>query len=313
MKTILIIDDSRLIREMVKDTLEPAGYHVIEGGNGKEAIDRACRNHPDLIIIDIVMPQMDGIDATRILSRTPETAGIPIIILTARSSTTDIKAGLEAGAVDYITKPFDGMELLARVDSAVRIKEFADQIKSLKLRFKEIMSTDDLTGLRNAAYFWDYLARAIKTSGKKGRRLSLIIIDLDDFKTVNDSFGHLYGDEVLRESARILQGALGKKGLIARYGGEEFVVVLPNTNSDRALAVAERMRRALGGHEFSRDGKTFCISASCGVAWAAVGPDHGDNESISLFEEADRALYRAKTRGKSMTMIAGPPDGRSSG
>jgi two-component system cell cycle response regulator len=304
MKTILIIDDSRLIREMLKDILEPAGYRLVEAENGKEAIAQGRRHRPDLIIIDIVMPHMDGIDATRILSRTTETAGIPIIILTSRTSTADIKAGLEAGAVDYITKPFDGVELLGRVNSAVKIKEFADQIKSLKLRFKEIMSTDDLTGLRNAAYFWDYLDRTAKKMTKKGGQLSLVIVDLDNFKTVNDSYGHMYGDEVLREAAQILKGAIGNEGLAARYGGEEFVAVLPNTDEDWAFTVAERMRYALGEREFSRDGKTFFLSASCGVATMAIGPHHEPSEPILLFEQADRALYEAKTRGKAMSMIA---------
>ncbi len=313
MKTILIIDDSRLIRQMLRDILEPAGYRIIEAGNGKDAITQACRDHPDLIIIDIAMPHMDGIDATRILTRKPETAGIPIIILTARTSTADIKAALEAGAVDYITKPFDDVGLLARVNSAVKIKEFADQIKSLRLRFKEIMSTDDLTGLRNAAYFWDYLGRVVKKSIKKGELLSLVIVDLDNFKTVNDSFGHVYGDEVLRQAAQILKGALGKKGLIARYGGEEFVAVLPNTDEDQAFVIAERMRRALGEREFSRDGKTFYISTSCGVATMPGRHDPEHNEPIFLFQQADRALYEAKTRGKAMSVIARQPGSESSG
>jgi two-component system cell cycle response regulator len=304
MKTILIIDDSRLIREMLKDVLEPAGYRLVEAENGKQAIAQARGHRPDLIIIDIVMPHMDGIDATRILSRTTETARIPIIILTSRTSTADIKSALEAGAVDYITKPFDGVELLGRVNSALKIKEFADQIRSLKLRFKEIMSTDDLTGLKNAVCFWDYLGRTARKMTKKGGQLSLVIVDLDSFKTVNNSFGHLYGDEVLREAARILKEAIGTEGLVARYGGEEFVAVLPNTDEERAFIVAERMRCALGEHEFSRDGKTFFLSASCGVAATAIGPHHEPNEPILLFERADRALYEAKTSGKAMTVIA---------
>jgi two-component system cell cycle response regulator len=312
MKTILIIDDSRLIREMLKGILEPAGYNLIEAENGKEGIVQARRHRPDLIITDIVMPQMDGINVSRTLTRTPETAGIPIVILTVRASTADIKAGLEAGAVDYITKPFNDMELLARVNSAVKIKEFTDQIKSLKRRFKELTSTDDLTGLKNAAYFWDYLNRVIKKSMKQGGPLSLIIIDLDNFKTVNDSFGHMYGDEVLKQTAQTLRNSLGKKGLIARYGGEEFVVVLTNTDEDRAFIVAEGMRRDLGEREFSRDDKTFSISISCGVATVVFGSHGKGHEPISLFERADRALYAAKTKGKGMSMIAPRLDDESS-
>jgi two-component system cell cycle response regulator len=308
MKTVLIVDDSRLIREMLKDTLGPAGYRCIEAGNGSDGIALARREHPDLIIIDIVMPHMDGINACRILSRTPETAGIPIVILTVRSSTADIKAGLEAGAVDYITKPFDGTELLARVDSAVKIKEFTDQIKTLKLRFKEITSTDDLTGLRNAAYFWDYLKRTVKKSGVQEKPLSLIIVDLDNFKSVNDLFGHLYGDLVLKETAGILQNSLGRKGLIARYGGEEFAVVLPNTDEDRAFAAAERMRQGLREHEFIRDDKSFFISISCGVATMGPQPRDRGDEAVALFERADRALYAAKTKGKGMSVIAPPSE-----
>ncbi len=309
MKTILIIDDSRVIREMVKDVLQPAGYHPIEAQGAKEGIAVARRTRPDLIIIDIVMPGMDGIDACRILNKTSETTGIPVIILTVRASTADIKAGLEAGAVDYITKPFNADELLARVNSAVKIKEFKDQIRSLKLRFKEITSTDDLTGLKNAAYFWDYLSREVRKAGKKNAPLSLVIVDLDNFKTINDSFGHIFGDEVLKEAAHVLKGALGRKGLIARYGGEEFVAVLPGTDEDRAFAVAERMRRALGEREFSREDNTFFISTSCGVATTAHDQQGQTSEPVSLFERADRALYEAKTRGKGMTVVSRPTDG----
>jgi two-component system cell cycle response regulator len=311
MKTILIIDDSRLIREMLKDVLRPAGYRIIEAETGHEGIVTARGSRPDLIIVDIVMPEMDGIEACRVLNKMSETSGIPVIILTVRASTADIKAGLEAGAVDYITKPFNGDELLARVDSAVKIKEFKDQIESLKLRFKEITSTDDLTGLKNAAYFWDYLGREIKKSARKQVPLSLVIIDLDDFKTVNDSFGHIFGDEVLKEVAQTLKGALGKKRMIARYGGEEFVAVLSNTDEDRAFAVTERMRSTLAHREFSRGGKTFVISSSCGVATMT---HHGGDlmeEPVSLFERADRALYEAKMSGKGMTVVARSGSGGS--
>jgi diguanylate cyclase (GGDEF)-like protein len=304
MKTILIIDDSRLIREMLRDILQPAGYRIIDAESGKEGIAIARRSRPDLVIIDIVMPGMDGIDACRILNKGSDTSGIPVIILTVRASTADIKAGLEAGAVDYITKPFNADELLARVNSAFKIKEFKDQITSLKLRFKEITSTDDLTGLRNAAYFWDYLGRKVKKAAKKEAPLSVVIVDLDNFKTINDSFGHIFGDEVLKEAAQILKTALGKKGLIARYGGEEFVAVLPNIGGDRAFAVAEKMRQSLAEREFSREGKTFSISTSCGVATMVHDPRGQTNEPISLFERADRALYEAKTAGKAMTMVA---------
>jgi two-component system cell cycle response regulator len=304
MKTILIADDSKLMREMLSDTLVSRGYRVIEAQNGEEVVRLARAQEPDLIISDIEMPVMDGIEACRMLAKAPSTAVIPVIILTVRSSTADIKAGLEAHAVDYITKPFDADELAGRVASALKIRELKDQVEFLKGRLKKISTTDDLTGLRNASYFWEHLNREVKKSVSKRVPLSLIVIDIDNFKTVNDAFGHPFGDEVLRKAAHLLGAALGKRGLLARYGGEEFVAVLGGAKEDGAFATAERLRKAIGGREFEKDRSPFRLSISCGVA--TMRPDLTDehDDSISLFERADRALYEAKIRGKGITVAA---------
>jgi two-component system cell cycle response regulator len=304
MKTILIADDSKLIREMLTETLVCRGYRVIEAQNGEEVVRLARTKKPDLIISDIEMPVMDGIEACRLLAKTPGTAAIPVIILTVRSSTADIKAGLEAHAVDYLTKPFDPDELAGRVNSALKIRELKDQVEFLKGRLKKISTTDDLTGLRNASYFWEHLNREIKRSASKKISLSLVVIDMDNFKTVNDAFGHPFGDEVLKEAARLLRATLGKRGLLARFGGEEFVAVLGGTKEEGAFAIAERLRKAIAGRGFSKDGTPFRLSISCGVA--TMRPDITDehDDSISLFERADKALYEAKTRGKGITVAA---------
>jgi two-component system cell cycle response regulator len=299
----MIVEDSELTREMVKDTLSTKGYEVVEAHDGLEGIRLAYERNPDLIILDVVMPRMDGISLCNILSQGSETRDIPIIMLTSRTSSMDVKKGLDAGAVDYIKKPFDEIELLARAKSALRVKSYKTQIDFLKSKLNELSTTDELTNLKNAGYFWDYLNREINKIPRLQKPLSLIIIDIDNFKQVNDSFGHLAGDRVLKEIATILTVNLRKYDLLARYGGEEFVVVLIDTDEDGAFKVAEDLRKKIGENTFKEDGKDFHLSASAGVA--SVVPDMPKNSisTISLFERADKALNEAKKNGMGMSVV----------
>lgn len=305
MKRVLIIEDSELTRTMVKETLTSEGYEVMEASNGLGGLKLAFEEKPQLVILDIIMPQMDGIKTCRMLTAGSETKDIPVIMLTSKTSSSDVKEGLEAGAVDYIKKPFDKVELLARVESAIRIKEFKDQIASLRMKLKELVVTDDLTGLKNASFFWDYINREVNKVSRIDNPLSLVILDIDDFKWVNDTFGHMTGDMVIKEVAHILQSNLRRYDLLARYGGEEFVIVLVNTEEDKALTVAENLRKKVQEREFNDDGKKFRLSISCGVASITKNMPKNMIKAISLFERADRALYEAKEKGKGMTVAAG--------
>ncbi len=278
---------------------------VLEASNGLGGLKLAFEEKPQLIILDIIMPQMDGIKTCRMLTAGSETKDMPVIMLTSKTSSSDVKEGLEAGAVDYIKKPFDKVELLARVESAIRIKEFKDQISSLRTKLKELVTTDDLTGLKNASFFWDYINREVNKLLRIDNPLSLVILDIDDFKWVNDTFGHMTGDMVIKEVAQILQSNIRRYDLLARYGGEEFVAVLIDTEEDEAMSVAENLRRKVQEREFNEGGNKFHLSISCGVASITKNMPKYMIKAISLFERADKALYEAKEKGKGMTVAAG--------
>lgn len=304
MKKVLIIEDSELTRTMVRETLTAEGYMILEASNGLGGLKLAFEEKPQLIILDIIMPQMDGIKTCRMLAAGSETRDIPVIMLTSKTSSSDVKEGLEVGAVDYIKKPFDKVELLARIESAIRIKEFKDQIASLRTKLKELITTDDLTGLKNASFFWDYINREVNKLLRIDNPLSLVIMDIDDFKWVNDTFGHLTGDMVIKEVAQILQSNIRRYDLLARYGGEEFVVVLIDTEEDEAISVAENLRRKVQERKFNEGGKKFQLSVSCGVASLTKHMPKEMFKAISLFERADKALYEAKEKGKGMSIAA---------
>lgn len=303
MKKVLIVEDSRLTREMVKDTLIAESFAVVEANDGLEGIRKAYEEIPDLIILDIIMPRMDGVSLCKILTQGSETRDIPIIMLTSRTSSTDVKEGLEAGAVDYIKKPFDSIELIARVRSALRFKSYKVQINSLTAKLNELSITDDLTSLKNAGFFWDYLNREVNKIPRLEKPLSLIIIDIDDFKVVNEKFGHLVGDRILKEIATILTVNLRRYDLLARYGGEEFVVVLIDSDEKEAFRVAEDLRKKVAEKAFEENGEKFPITASFGIA--SLVPEMPKNmlNTISLFERADKALGEAKSKGKGISVI----------
>lgn len=303
MKKVLIVEDTALTREMVKDTLSTENFTVVEAKDGLEGIRIAYEENPNLIILDVVMPRMDGFALCKILSQGSETRDIPIIMLTSKTSPTDVKKGLEAGAVDYIKKPFDKVELLARVESALRVKSYKTQINYLKTKLKELSSTDELTNLKNAGYFWDYLNREVNKIPRLKKPLSLIIIDIDNFKKINDNLGHLAGDRVLKEIATTLTVNLRRYDLLARYGGEEFVVVLIDTDEDEALKVAEDLRKRVGETAFKENGKSFNVSASFGIASLIPEMPKNSMNTISLFERADKALNEAKEKGKGKCVV----------
>ena len=308
MKKILLIDDLELSRGLVGNLLSNNGYEIIEAADGLEGIRKAKEVKPDLIILDVVMPRIDGIETCRMLTSGADTQDIPVIMLTSRTSSSDVKEGMEAGAVDYIKKPFDEVELLARIGSAIKIKDFKEQISILKSRLSEITTTDDLTGLKNAGFFWEYFNREINKFTRIKKPLSIIILDVDDFKTINDTFGHLAGDRVLYTVGDILRRNVRQYDLVARYGGEEFVIVLVDTSEKEAFEIAENVRTAVETHIFEEEKKSFHLSVSAGVATLEENTPGKMHRAIAMFEWADQALYRAKEGGKGMTVTASDSD-----
>lgn len=288
---VLVADDDELVRRIVLRTLERAGFQVIAAADGEEALLLLREVHPDVLLLDIVMPGLDGYEVCRRVRAAGPTAP-PVIFLTSRASTEERVVGLDSGAVDYVVKPFDPLELVARVRAAIRTKSLVDTLA-------ESAGIDGLTGLLNRGQLDVRLGEAIAFACRYGKPLSCAMVDLDDFKLVNDRLGHAAGDECLQAVSRLLRNAVRGSDVVGRYGGDEFVLLLPDTDVEGACALGEKLLRLLAALA-----APVPVRASVGVAqWDAEmsRPDE-------LFRAADRALYRAKRRGRNRVAAATPTD-----
>lgn len=285
MKT-LIIDDSPDALAVAKARLAKENLDIVCAGGGREGLDTARRERPDLILLDLDMPDMSGFEVCRALKADPALCMIPVIFLTGSGSVADKVKGLDLGAVDYVTKPFDVIELKARVRAALRTKHLQD----LLAKYAHV---DPLTELWNRRALEDRLHEEWARIQRYGGNLALIMADLDHFKDVNDTYGHPAGDQVLRDTAAILVGQCRESDLPARYGGEEFVVVLPAHCAQDATVLAERCRRKIEAARIRSGGTEIRVTASFGVADSV-----GLSAPEDLVRAADGALYLAKSDGR---------------
>lgn len=309
---ILIVDDSVENRQLILRTLGKAGYEIFEAGDGKEGLTRAGELLPDLILLDIVMPELDGYQVCEALKKDPRTTDIPIIFLSANTDTKDKIRGLELGGVDYIAKPFDRSEVLARVQTQLKIRKLSKELmqanmdlhkKNTELEeanaaITQLMRTDPLTGLANRRYCLEVLENIMSLARRHRTPLSLIMADLDLFKTVNDTYGHAGGDQVLRGFGGLLKEHCRREDLAARFGGEEFIVVLPLTDLPGAMSFAEKIR--LGLEEMKWEHIKRQVTGSFGISQF-----HPEDTAESFIERADQALYQAKAAGRNRVMVAG--------
>jgi len=295
--SVLIIDDSDTVRERITHTLESYElfdrYH--EAADGLEGFKKLLSAPVDVVLCDLEMPRIDGFKFLNMIKARPELQDVPVIILTGMNDRELKIKGLEQGASDFITKPFDPEELVARVKIHLKIKHLQDDLKRTNELLLELSNTDHLTGLFNRRYLMDALEKEFQRNIRKGGNLSLIILDIDHFKTVNDTFGHLQGDVVLNKVALQLQKELRSYDIAARYGGEEFVALLPDAELKEAMFVAERVRQAINGTKFSGVLASLAITVSMGIATLPTP----DCTSVDNFiKMADDALYRAKSNGR---------------
>ncbi len=299
---ILIVDDHQDNVELLQARLEARGYEIDTATDGQEALDRVAAMPPDLILLDVMMPIIDGIEVARRLKADSSLPFIPIIMQTALDATEAKVEGLDAGADDYITKPINFAELEARVNSLLRIKALQQdlaqrerQLADMNDRLRQMSQTDALTTLDNRRYIEERLLEMFGHATRFNEPLACMMCDLDKFKSVNDTYGHQAGDAVLRQLADILRGEAREIDRIGRYGGEEFIFLLPGTSAQAAMIFAERVRAAVEAKEFNFPGGAVRRSMSCGVAaWPHPGIASGD----MLVKAADDALYVAKETGR---------------
>ena len=299
---ILVVDDHDDNIELLRARLEAWGYQVDAASDGAEALRSVESSPPDLILLDVMMPSVDGNEVARRVKQNPALPFIPIIMQTALDSTESKVEGLEAGADDYITKPIEFAELKARVRSMLRIKRLQEELEERERqlleaneRLRHMSRTDGLTGLDNRRYIEQQLDMMFAHSERLGEPLACVMCDLDRFKSVNDEHGHHAGDAVLKQFAAILKGEAREIDRVGRYGGEEFVLLLPGTVLDAAVTFAERVRKQVEGHTFVFDGGTVQRTASFGVAgW----PHPRISNCDRVVRAADDALYVAKETGR---------------
>ncbi len=300
---ILIAEDDPVSRRVLQAHLNKWGYEVVVTHNGREAWQALEQeNAPQLAILDWMMPVMDGIELVRRLrERHAQRSYVYAILLTAKSQKEDIVIGLEAGADDYLTKPFDASELHARVRTGRRILELQSQLLAAQEALREQATHDHLTGVWNRAGILDILQRECSRSARTGSPLSVVMADLDHFKRINDTLGHMVGDEVLRCVAKRMLASVRSYDSIGRYGGEEFVIVLPDIDATSSHQQAERIRQEISHTPIEIPGNHLTVTLSLGVA-SSGGGRHDDFQS--LLRAADAALYRAKAAGRNQTCLA---------
>jgi len=296
---VLIVDDNPVIQKMMHVYLSKAGYEVTSAENGREALCKFDQKFYPIVLTDWMMPEMDGLDLCREIRKLPIDGYVYIILLTAKDSKEDIITGLEAGADDYLTKPVNHPELIARLNTGVRILELERSLKRANEEIRILSITDNLTGCYNRGYIGEHLPREIKRAHRYKRPLSIIISDIDHFKNVNDSYGHQAGDHVLRGFVRLLKESIRNNvDWLARYGGEEFLLVLPETDFNGAIILAEKLRIIVSKSSIVHKDKEINITASFGVAGFNVLDSYDGVVLENIINKADKYLYNAKQEGR---------------
>ncbi|MGE3332878.1 MAG: diguanylate cyclase [Rhodospirillaceae bacterium] len=288
--SVLIVEDDSTIQALLSAVLG-SEWDVKTAIDGKSALKLAAEHAPDIVLLDIGLPDMDGLEVCRQLKSDPRLEQVPVIFLTARSSGEDEIDGLQAGGIDYITKPINPAVLKARIRNHLELKQNRDELIRLA-------RTDGLTGLYNRRTFDDLLRREWRRLARTGEALSVIMIDVDHFKLYNDTYGHGGGDLCLQRVARAAESALQRPAdIVARYGGEEFVALLPETKLEGAIAVAEAIRAAVAVLEIPHASSETApyVTLSLGAACTIPQPDQ---DPAALLDIADKQLYAAKTEGR---------------
>ena len=301
---ILIIEDELIFRRMVKKYLLAAGYEIVEAEDGLSAWEVFQKEPFQLVITDWMMPGLDGPALVQKIRTSGQKSYTYIIMLTAMDNKDNIVLGLESGADEYLTKPFNSRELIARVASGMRILRLEEELMQARMQMEALAMHDGLTGLLNRRAIEEYAEAEFNMADRKKQAMSVILLDIDHFKNVNDRFGHKFGDVVLRQVAQTLKEDLRNYDRVGRWGGEEFLLILPDTELKDAVTVAERLRSKIAVVQITlENGETFSIHISLGTACTS-----GQFQSLAkLIDAADQALYQAKQSGRDRICVFEAP------
>jgi two-component system, cell cycle response regulator len=302
---ILIADDEVVSRCLLEKILEQAGYEVTAVENGKLAAEQLCLpDGPRLALLDWVMPELDGPSVCRTVRRLRDHPYVHMILLTSKESKQDIVSGLGSGADDYLIKPCDPEELKARLRTGQRMIQLEDKLVEARedMRFKA--THDPLTSLFNRGVMMDLLSRELTRTNRQHGYTTVVLGDVDHFKRINDTYGHLVGDEVLREISRRLLASVRSYDFVGRYGGEEFLIVLNNCGANHALPRAEEIRTSIGNKVVATTWGPLSVTMSLGILTSQREEHRGLEEILA---EVDRALYAAKAAGRNCSKLADLP------
>jgi diguanylate cyclase (GGDEF)-like protein len=286
---VLLVDNAKMMHGVVRARLSADGMEVHSAFTGEEGLSLAREVRPDLILLDVGMPPPDGFEVCRLLKDDPTLFHVPVIFLTGANSREETIRGLRAGAADYILKPFDAAELQARVRAGLRNKQMLDQLATQA-------SVDGLTGLWNRGYLDQRLREELAYVRRHGRPMSCVMVDVDHFKAANDTYGHAFGDLVLKGVGGILQALSRTEDIACRYGGEEFAVLARETDGPAAMALAERMRAAIESHPFNHFGAIVRLTCSLGVAASSDGAG-------GILDRAEQAMCASKRDGRNRATL----------
>lgn len=298
---ILVVDDIPTNIQLLKAYLTSVGYAVEAAKDGEEALEKVVSSKPDLILLDVMMPKINGFEVCRNLKKEQASSFIPVIMVTGLNEVEYKIRAMEAGADDFVTKPFNRLELLTRVKSLLRIKQLYEELETAKEKLRQLSITDGLTGLYNHRYFKEHLDQELNRARRHNLHVSLAMADIDYFKKYNDAYGHPAGDALLSTVGHLFRDNIRKIDLAARYGGEEFSLVLVETNKHAAAIVAEKIKKLIAEHPFdsSNGNSGHHITISMGVA---TFPEDAAT-SDGLIKIADDRLYRAKENGRNCVVL----------
>jgi two-component system, cell cycle response regulator len=297
---ILVVDDSSLATTLIERQLARRGHQVVTTTSGAEAIALFPHDNFALAILDVNMPDMDGFEVAEKIRGFHDELFLPILFLSADGQRNARLRGLRQGGAVYMTKPFNEEEFIAQVESLLLIKQLQDNLAQKNRLLEEMCRRDSLTSLYNHSYFQEMADHEFKRTLRYEQDLACVLLDLDNFKEINDSFGHPTGDRVLAELAELLLDKVRTVDVVARYGGEEFALLFPMTDLRHAKMVAERVRTAIADHVFDIGVRALRITASFGVATVLA---HQAASSAEVIEFADKALYAAKHNGRNRTYV----------